>query len=82
MEGIGWSGIAASVIGRNHPIGAVFGALIFSILLVGGSNAQVFANIPSEITVFIQGITIVVLAVPELYRKFKQYRRGVWDVFR
>ena len=38
QEGIGFTGIAVSLIGRNHPLGIFLAALLFGILYQGGAE--------------------------------------------
>lgn len=38
MEGFGFTGIAVALMGRNHPVGIVFAALLFGVLYQGGAE--------------------------------------------
>lgn len=69
---IGWAGIAVSVIGRNHPLGVIFGAFVFSLLIVGGMISQAIMGIPPEMSILVQGVVLVVLAVPEIYHMIER----------
>ncbi len=44
--GIGFDGIAVAVLGANHPIGVVFGAILFCGLKYGSLNMP---NPPAQI---------------------------------
>ena len=60
VAGYGFTGIAVSLMGRNHPIGIVLASLLFGILYQGG--AELAFEIPAitrEYVVFIQGLIIL-----------------------
>ena len=59
-EGYGFTGIAVALMGRNHPVGIVFAALLFGVLYQGG--AELAFEIPAitrEIVIVIQGLVIL-----------------------
>jgi simple sugar transport system permease protein len=60
--GLGFAGIAAALLGRNHPVGIAIGALIFSYL---DRSAQILdlEDIPKEIVTIMQGIIIISVVV-------------------
>ena len=58
--GYGFTGIAAALMGRNHPFGVVVAAVLFGALTQGGAElAFAMPNVPSEIVVLIQGLVIL-----------------------
>lgn len=60
QAGYGFAGIAVALMGRNHPLGVVFAALLFGALQQGG--AELAFDIPSitrEMVVVIQGLVIL-----------------------
>jgi simple sugar transport system permease protein len=63
---LGFVGIGVALIGRNHPIGAIFAAIFYGGLLHGGTDMQLYAEVMAEIVVAIQGIIVFTLAAPEL----------------
>jgi general nucleoside transport system permease protein len=70
--GLGFTGIAIALLGRNSPIGIAFGALLFSFLDVAANPLQILANVSSEIVTIMQGI--IVLAVVIAYEVIRRYR--------
>lgn len=60
--GLGFTGIAIALIGRNHPVGIAFGAVLFAFL---DRSAQVLdlEGIPKEIVVIMQGVIILSIVV-------------------
>jgi general nucleoside transport system permease protein len=60
--GYGFTGIAVALLGRNHPVGIVFGAILFGALASAGTTIQLFSNIPLDLVNIIQG-TVMIFAV-------------------
>lgn len=63
--GYGFTGMAVALLGRNHPIGIVFGAILFGALASAGTTIQLFSNIPLDLVNIIQG-TVMIFAVVEI----------------
>ena len=72
--GLGFWGIGIAVVGRNHPIGGIFAALLFAGMLNGAKFMEYDWGISSELVVAIQGVIIIALAIPAL---LAMSRRGV-----
>jgi len=70
--GIGFSGIAVALLGRNSPVGIAFGALVFAFLNSKGNALNIFAGISPHIIAVTQGI--IVLAVVIAYELVRRYR--------
>ena len=67
--GIGFTGIAIALIGRNHPLGIAFGALLWSFL---DRSQQILdlEGIPKEIVQILQGVSVLAVVVAyELVRR-------------
>jgi simple sugar transport system permease protein len=78
--GLGFSGIGVAVVGRNHPIGGIFAALLFAGMLNGAKFMEYPPlKIPSDLVVAIQGVIIMALAVPTL---LPMIRKGVKKIGR
>lgn len=67
---LGFDGIAVALIGRNHPIGVIFGAVFFGALNAGLPLMQIQAKVPLEMIRVIQGIIVIAVSMPELWRMF------------
>ncbi len=74
--GYGFDGIAVAVLGRNHPVGVVLGALLFGALRNGGMVMKQMTNVPTDLVVVIQGIVILFVAAPEMFRIFRKLKEG------
>jgi len=69
--GIGFTGIAIALIGRNSPIGIAFGALLWSFL---DRSQQILdlESIPKEIVVILQGVSVLSVVIAyELVRRLR-----------
>lgn len=64
---LGFDGIGVALIGRNHPIGGIFAAIIYGALQHGGRYMEYEAGVCSEIVRAIVGLIIIALAVPEIW---------------
>jgi simple sugar transport system permease protein len=68
--GIGFTGIAIALLGRNNPIGIAFGALLWG-FLDASSVALDLEGISKEIVVIMQGtIVLCVVIAYELVRRY------------
>lgn len=76
LANIGFDGIAVALIGRNHPIGVILGAIFFGALNSGTRMMQFNAQVPFEMVRVIMGIIVIAIAVPELGRIFNLKRMG------
>lgn len=65
--GYGFTGMAVALLGRNHPVGIVLGAILFGALASAGTTIQLFSSIPLDLVNIIQG-TVMIFAVVELGR--------------
>nr|WP_307811947.1 ABC transporter permease [Sphaerisporangium rufum] len=76
--GLGFTGIAIALLGRNNPAGIAVGALLWS-FLDSSSDILDFNGIPKEIVIIMQGTTVLsVIIAYELvhrYRMAAQQRR-------
>lgn len=68
MAEYGFDGIAVALLGKNHPIGVVFAALLFGILRAGGIRMQFMAGVPSQIIIIIQAIIILFVASENMFK--------------
>jgi simple sugar transport system permease protein len=58
--GFGFVGIAVALMGRNHPLGIFFAALLFGMLYQGGSELSFdIPTITRDMVVVIQGLVIL-----------------------
>jgi ABC-type uncharacterized transport system permease subunit len=75
QAGIGFAGIAVALLGRNHPIGIAFGALLFSYLNEQSNLLEINAQVSPDIVAITQGV--IVLAVVIAYEVVRRYRAAL-----
>ncbi len=78
--GLGFTGIAIALLGRNHPVGIALGALLWAYLDVTGNPLQILAGVSSQIVTIMQGVIVLSVVVAyELVRRFgiRQEQRRV-----
>ncbi|WP_086832481.1 ABC transporter permease, partial [Streptomyces sp. NRRL B-24572] len=67
---VGFTAITVALLGRNHPVGILFSALLFAFLDKASSSLDV-AGYPKEITEIMQGIIVIAVVVSyELVRRY------------
>ncbi|MGA9995865.1 MAG: ABC transporter permease [Pyrinomonadaceae bacterium] len=65
----GFTGIAVALLGRNHPVGVVFSAILFGMLLRGGIPVDAFTeHVTKDIVEILQAIVILFVAAEALFR--------------
>lgn len=69
--GLGFTGIAVALLGRNSAVGIGFGALVFAFLQDRAQLLSIFADISPEMVLVTQGI--IVLAVVIAYELVRRY---------
>jgi simple sugar transport system permease protein len=69
--GIGFTGIAIALLGRNHPVGMIFSALLWA-ALDSSANALQGVGVPRELVTIMQGV--IVLSVVVAYEFVRRYR--------
>jgi general nucleoside transport system permease protein len=72
QTGIGFTGIAVALLGRNNPLGIAFGALVFAYLAEQANPLGILADISPDIVAVMQGV--VVLSVVIAYEVVRRYR--------
>lgn len=71
-SGIGFTGIAVALLGRNHPIGMAFSALLWA-ALDSSSNSLQGKGIPKELVTIMQGVMVLSVVIAyELVRRYRQ----------
>ena len=68
----GFDGITVSLLGRNHPIGIIFGAIFLGGLRAAIPRMQIEARIPKEMAIVSQGIIILFMAIPSIIDLFRK----------
>ena len=71
QAGLGFTGIAVALLGRNNPVGMAFGALLFAYLTEQSSLLEINAQVSNDIVAITQGV--MVLSVVIAYEVVRRY---------
>lgn len=70
QSGLGFAGIGIALLGRNHPVGIAFAALLWSYLDTQSNALQIRAGVAPELVNIIQGIILFAIVIAyELVRR-------------
>jgi simple sugar transport system permease protein len=72
QAGLGFTGIAVALLGRNQPLGIVFGAVLFAFLNEQANRLTIETNVSVNVVQITQGI--IVLSVVVAYEVVRRYR--------
>jgi ABC-type uncharacterized transport system permease subunit len=65
QTGLGFTGIAVALLGRNNPVGIAFGALIFAFLTEQATLLNILAGISPDIVYVTQGVILFAVVIAE-----------------
>jgi simple sugar transport system permease protein len=65
---VGFDAITVALLGRSHPFGVLWAALLFGALKAGGRQMQGAAQIPLDLVVVLQALIVIFVAAPALVR--------------
>ena len=63
QSGLGFAGIAIALLGRNHPIGIAFAALLWAFLDAQGNGLQITAGVSDRLVLVIQGVIVLSVVI-------------------
>ncbi|MEV4375829.1 ABC transporter permease [Streptosporangium sp. NPDC049644] len=69
--GLGFTGIAIALLGRNHPVGIVFGALLWAFLDTSAGILQIKKISPDIVTIMQGTIVLSVIIAYELVHRYQ-----------
>lgn len=72
---LGFMGIAVALLGKNHPLGVFFAAILFGALRSGAAAMDRLTDVPRELIVIIQALIIIFIAADEIIRRLMRRRR-------
>ncbi|HEX7176158.1 MAG TPA: ABC transporter permease [Pyrinomonadaceae bacterium] len=68
-DNYGYTGIAVALLGRNHPVGVIFSALLFGMLQRGSIHVDAFTeNVSKDLVQILQAIVILFVACEAFFR--------------
>jgi general nucleoside transport system permease protein len=69
--GYGYTAIAVALLGRLHPIGVIFSALLFGVLQAGSEEMQMVAQVPPKLTWVTQATVLLLVLGFSMYEARK-----------
>jgi ABC-type uncharacterized transport system permease subunit len=66
VSNLGFNGIGVALLGRNHPVGVVLGALLFGALFSGAQEMQFATNVPLELTEVLLAVILLLVTATKL----------------
>lgn len=79
---IGFTAITVALLGRNRPIGIVFGSVLIGALVWGAFQVEAQAGISPDLTNVIQGVMLLCVATPALVAHIFRLRPGTAASFK
>lgn len=73
-SGYGFDSIALALLGKSHPVGVIFAALLFGTLRNGAIQMQLAAGIPIDIISVMQAMILAFIAAPAIIRTIYRLR--------
>lgn len=77
-SGYVWSGIIASLIASNHPIGIVISSIFLAGLTTGGSAVERSMSVPSEVSAIIQSVITLLMTAKFIV----SFRHGKFSILK
>ena len=72
--GVGFDAIAVALLGRSHPVGILFAALLFGAMRAGSGLMQIQAGIPFQMVNVLQAVILFFLAADVIVRRIFRVR--------
>jgi len=69
--GYGYTGIVIAMLGNLHPVGVLFSALFFSVIIVGAQTMSRMTGVPTYIAGVIQGMALMVMLIFLLFTEYR-----------
>jgi general nucleoside transport system permease protein len=66
VTNLGYNGIGVALLGRNHPVGVVLGALLFGGLYAGAQEMQFTADVPLQLANVLLAVILLLVTATKL----------------
>jgi len=66
VENIGYNGIGVALLGRNHPVGVILGAILFGGMTAGAQEMQFSTNVPLQLTDVLLAVILLLVTATKL----------------
>lgn len=66
VRNVGFNGIGVALLGRNHPVGVVLGAIVFGALASGAQQMQFDTQVPLDLTTVLTAVILLFVTATKL----------------
>lgn len=66
VENLGFTGIGVALLGRNHPVGVILGALLFGGMIAGAQEMQFSTDVPLQLTDVLLAVILLLVTATKL----------------
>jgi ABC-type uncharacterized transport system permease subunit len=66
VENLGYNGIGVALLGRNHPVGVVLGALLFGAVFSGSQEMQFATDVPLQLASVLLAVILLLVTATKL----------------
>jgi len=66
VRNIGFNGIGVALLGRNHPVGVVLGALLFGALASGAQQMQFDTQVPLDLASVLLAVILLFVTATKI----------------
>ena len=66
VRNVGFNGIGVALLGRNHPVGVVLGAIVFGALASGAQQMQFDTQVPLDLTTVLLAVILLFVTATKL----------------
>jgi simple sugar transport system permease protein len=66
VENLGYNGIGVALLGRNHPVGVIFGAILFGGMIAGAQEMQFATDVPLQLADVLLAVILLLVTATKL----------------
>jgi general nucleoside transport system permease protein len=66
VENIGYNGIGVALLGRNHPVGVILGAILFGGMIAGAQEMQFATDVPLQLADVLLAVILLLVTATKL----------------
>jgi len=78
--GVGFDAIAVALLGRAHPVGILFAALLFGAMQAGAGSMQIQAGLPVQMVDVLQAVILLFITADILVRRLFRVRAEAGEI--
>jgi simple sugar transport system permease protein len=78
--GVGFDAIAVALLGRAHPVGILFAALLFGAMQAGAGSMQIQAGLPVQMIDLLQAVILLFITADIIVRRLFRIRAEAGEI--